>query len=241
LESGALLSYAIGSKKNHELPLFRKQWDSFKPGDIFLGDKGFCSYFDIANLNRQDVDSIATLARRTPASAASSLKKLGVDDLLVTWKRPDYQKTLSCSREEWKRLPEELTVRQIKVTVSCPGFRTQGFHIMTTLLDCSAYPAEELAGLYLKRWDVELFFRDIKTTTGMDILRCKTPEMVRKEMVMYFIAYNCIRRLMYEAAEEADVAVRHVSFKGSLQALPNWEPHLNQARDQADRAIQTDQ
>jgi hypothetical protein len=135
LESGALLSYAIGNKKNHELPLFRKQWHIFGPGDIFLGDKGFCSYFDIANLSKQGVDSVVTLARRTPANAASSLKKLGADDLLVTWKRPDYQKALSYSREEWKRLPEELTLRQIKVTVNCPGFRTKGFHIVTTLLD----------------------------------------------------------------------------------------------------------
>jgi hypothetical protein len=229
LESGALLSYAVGNKKNHELPLFRKRWQTFKVGDVFLGDEGFCSYFDIVNLVKRGVDSVVTLARRAAVSAASSLKKLGPDDLLVTWKRPDYQKALSYSREEWKRLPEELTLRQIKVTVNCPGFRTKGFHIVTTLLDAVDYPAEDLAGLYLKRWDVELFFRDIKTTMGMDILRCKTPEMVRKEILMYFIAYNCIRRLMYEAAEEADIAVRHVSFKGSLQALRNWEPHLNQA------------
>lgn len=84
LESGALLSYAIGNKKNHELPLFRKQWKTFKRGDIFLGDKGFCSYFDIANLEKQGVDSVVTLARRAPVSTAGSLKKFGPDDLLIT-------------------------------------------------------------------------------------------------------------------------------------------------------------
>lgn len=229
LESGALLSYAIGNKKNNELPLLRKQWSLFQEGDIFLGDKGFCSYFDIANLHSRGTDSVVTVARRKPVKAEKSLRILGPDDLLITWERPVYQKALSYSREEWEQLPEALTLRQIKVTVNCPGFRTKGFHIVTTLLDREVYPAEEIAGLYLKRWDVELFFRDIKTTMGMDILRCKTPEMVRKEILMYFIAYNCIRRLMYEAAEEADIAVRHVSFKGSLQALRNWEPHLNQA------------
>jgi hypothetical protein len=77
---------------------------------------------------------------------------------------------------------------------------------------------------------VELFFRDIKTTMGMDILRCKTPEMVRKEILMHFIAYNCIRRLMSEAAKDVALKVRVVSFKGSVQALRNWEPHLNQAQ-----------
>jgi hypothetical protein len=230
LESGALLSYAIGNKKNNELPLFRKQWTMFKRGDIFLGDKGFCSYFDIANLEKQGVDSVVTLARRTPVSSAGSLKKLGPDDLLVTWERPVYNTILSYSKEAWEELPKELVLRQIKVTVKHPGFRTQGFYIVTTLLDAKRYPAEELAELYFKRWDVELFFRDIKTTMGLDILRCRTPEMIRKEILMYFIAYNCIRRLMYEAAEEADLEVRVVSFKGSVQALRNWEPHLNQAK-----------
>lgn len=120
-------------------------------------------------------------------------------------------------------------MRQIKVRVKYPGFRTKWFHMVTTLLDAAQYPAEELAEIYFKRWDVELFFRDIKTTMGMDILRCLTPEMIRKEIVMHFIAYNCIRRLMYEAAGEADIEVRVVSFKGSVQALRSWEPHLNQA------------
>ena len=230
LESGALLSYALGNKKNNELPLFRQQWKIFKKGDIFLGDKGFCSYFDIANLQKQGVDSVVTLARRTPVNDASCIKKLGPDDLLISWKRPVYNTNLSYSPDEWANLPEELILRQIRVAVNNPGFRTQEFYIVTTLLDAVQYPAEELAEIYYKRWDVELFFRDIKTTMKMDILRCLTPEMVRKEILMHFIAYNCVRRLMYEAAEEADIAVRVVSFKGSLQALRNWEPHLNQAK-----------
>ncbi len=79
----------------------------------------------------------------------------------------------------------------------------------------------------MKRWDVELFFRDIKTTMGMDILRCQTPEMISKEIIMNFIAHNCVRRLMYGAAEKVDIAVRLVSFKGSLQAIRSWELQLN--------------
>ena len=230
LESGALLSYAIGNKKSHELPLFRKQWKTFKQGDIFLGDKGFCSYFDIANLEEQGVDSVVTLARRAPVRPVGSLKKLGPDDLLISWERPVYNRKLSYSKEAWEALPPELVLRQVKVRVKYRGFRTQWFHIVTTLLDATRYPAEELAELYFKRWDVELFFRDIKITMGLDILRCLTPEMIRKEILMYFIAYNCVRRLMYEAAEEADIEVRVVSFKGSVQALRSWEPHLNQAK-----------
>lgn len=230
LESGALLSYAIGNKKSHELLMFRKQWKMFKRGDIFLGDKGFCSYFDIANLEGQGVDSVVTLARRAPVRPPGSLKKLGPDDLLITWERPRYNAKLSYSKEAWDALPPELVLRQLKVRVKYRGFRTQWFHIVTTLLDATRYPAEELAELYFKRWDVELFFRDVKITMGLDVLRCLTPEMIRKEILMYFIAYNCVRRLMYEAAEEADIEVRVVSFKGSVQALRSWEPHLNQAK-----------
>ena len=184
----------------------------------------------IASLKEQGVDSIVTLARRAPVRPIGSLKKLGPNDLLISWERPVYNIKLSYSKEAWEDLPKELFLRQVKVRVKCRGFRTRWFHIITTLLDAKRYPAEELAELYFKRWDVELFFRDIKITMGLDVLRCLTPEMIRKEILMYFIAYNCVRRLMCEAAEEADIGVRAVSFKGSVQALRSWEPHLNQAK-----------
>ena len=229
LKSGALLSYSIGNKRSHELPLFRRQWGVLKSGDVILGDKGFCNYFDIVNLKEQGIDSVATLARRAPISAGKGVKKLGNDDLLISWQRPIYNKKLAYSIDQWAKLPEKLILRQIKVIVKYPGFRTQKFYIITTLLDPVAYPKEELAELYFRRWDVELFFRDIKITMGMDILRCKTPSMIRKEILLFFIAYNCIRRLMCEAAKAKDLNVRLVSFKGSMQALRNWEPHLNHA------------
>jgi hypothetical protein len=127
-------------------------------------------------------------------------------------------------------MPKTLLLRQIKVTVKVPGFRVTSFYIITTLLDPQEYPANDIAELYFQRWDVELFFRDIKTVMGMDILRCKTPDMVRKEILMHLIAYNCIRSLMIEAAEKTGVRVHSVSFKGSVQALRQWEPHLNQSK-----------
>lgn len=228
LDTGALLNYEVGNKKSSELPLFRKQWHTFKRGDIFLGDKGFCSYYDYANLLQKGVDSVVTLARRTPVKATNALKKHSPNDLLITWKRPTYNKTLSYSRKAWEALPEYLRLRQIKVKVRQPGYRTKEFYIVTTLLDVKLYPPDEIADLYLRRWDVELFFRDIKTTLGLDILRCKTPKMIEKEISMYFIAYNCVRRIMNDAADEANISARDVSFKGSVQVIRNWEPHLNQ-------------
>jgi hypothetical protein len=230
LQTGGLLSFGIGNKKSSELTMFREQWGIFNEDDIFLGDKGFCSYFDMAELKKCKVDSVLTLARRAPFTAGACQKKLGTNDLLISWERPKHTKKLAYSREQWEELPEKLFLRQIRVEIAYPGFRKQSFYIVTTLLDAVQYPAEEIAELYFKRWDVELSFRDLKTTMGMDVLRCQSPEMTRKEILMHFIAYNCIRRLMYEAAEEAHIDARIVSFKGSLQALRNWEPHMNQAQ-----------
>ena len=230
LQTGTLLSYELGNKKSHELPMLRKQWGTFEVGDIFLGDKGFCSYFDVSSFKDKGVDTVITLARRIPVTEAAAVKVLGENDLLIEWKKPVRTKASSYSQQQWESLPEKLSLRQIKVSVSTPGFRVSTFYLITTLLDAEQYPVNELADLYFQRWDVELFFRDIKTTMGMDILRCKTPDMVRKEILMHLIAYNCIRCLMYDAASAEGVAVRRISFKGSVQALRQWEPHLNQGK-----------
>lgn len=230
LETGHALSYEIGNKKSHELRLLRKQHSTFRDGDIFLGDKGFCSYYDMAVLLRKGVDSLVTLARRTPVPEADSIRKLGSDDLLISWKKPLWQERLAYSYEEWKQLPEKLILRQIKINVTQPGFRVKSFYIVTTLIDETAYPADELAELYFRRWEVELNFRDLKTTMGMDVLRCKSPAMIRKEIQMHFTVYNAIRHLIYEAAEECSGDPRRISFKGALQSLRHWEPQLNQTR-----------
>lgn len=237
LQTGTLLSYKLGNKKSHELALLREQWEIFKEGDIFLGDKGFCSYFDVSSFKDRGVDSVITLARRIPATETNSVKALGENDLLMKWKKPLWNKKSRYSIEEWERLPEALLLRQIKVTVNQPGFRVKEFYIITTLLDAVEYPTTEIADLYLQRWDVELFFRDIKTTMGMDILRCKTPELVCKEILMHFIAYNCIRRLMYDAVKRKGVGECRVSFKGSVQAIRQWEPHLNQVKINRDQQL----
>ncbi|MDH3976087.1 MAG: IS4 family transposase [Deltaproteobacteria bacterium] len=241
LQTGALLSYEIGNKKSHELPMLRKQWSTFKSGDIFLGDKIFCSYYDISKFKEMGVDSVLTLARRHPVTKAEAVKVFGKDDLLIHWKKPSRSKASSYSQKDWEELPEKLLLRQIKVTVKEPGFRVTSFYIIATLLNAKKYPADEIADLYLQRWDVELFFRDIKTTMGMDILRCKTPDMVRKEIMMHFIVYNSIRCLMLEAANRKDVKAQRISFKGSVQSLRQWEPHLNLdkiSRQERDRLIE---
>ena len=230
LQTGVLSSYELGNKKSSEIPLLRKQWEHFNKGDIFLGDKGFSSYFDFSSFVDQGVDSVATIARRKPVSASQADLVFGENDLLTHWNKPVFNKTSSYTKAQWEALPERLSIRQIKVEVTQKGFRSTHFYIATTLLDPERYPANEITDLYLKRWDVELSFRHIKTTMGMDILRCKTPDMVRKEIVMHMIVYNCVRQLMIESSERFCVDLRRVSFKGSLQAIRQWEPHLNQVR-----------
>jgi hypothetical protein len=178
--------------------------------------------------SKRGIDSVITLARRIPVTDAESVKVLGEGDLLIHWKKPVRTKASSYSQADWEDLPESLLLRQIKVTVNQPGFRVNTFYMITTLLDAEDYPANDLADLYFQRWNVELFFRDIKITMGMDILRCKTPDMVRKEVLMHVIVYNCIRCIMLASANRKDVRARRISFKGSVQALRQWEPHLNQ-------------
>lgn len=230
LESGMLISHEIGNKKSSELPLLRKQWQHFNDGDIFLGDKGFCSYYDFSELADRGIDSVVTLGIRKPIKPADADKILGKDDLLIHWSKPKRNKNSSYNEAQLDALPEELPIRQIKVTVAQKGFRVSHFYIVTTLLDPIRYSAESIADLYFKRWDVELSFRHIKTTMGMDILRCKTPIMIFKEITMHLIAYNAIRQLMFESASRTGVAHRRISFKGSLQAIRQWEPLLRQAQ-----------
>lgn len=235
LQTGALLSHRVSGIKDGELTLLRQQWPAFKPGDIMLGDKGFCSYYDVWKFQEMGVDSVMTLARRTPVEAAKATAVLGPDDLLITWPKPAWNKNLSYSHQEWQALPEQLALRQIKVTISVPGMRSESFYLVTTLTDSMSYSALELADLYFQRWGVELFIRDIKTTMGMDVLRCRSPQMVEKEILMHLIAYNAIRLLMTEAVDQGEQAPRRLSFKASIQALRQWEPQFNNTTDQREQ------
>jgi hypothetical protein len=231
LQTGGLISYRLGNKKSSELPLLRQQWSSFEANDIFLGDKGFCSYFDLSAFKDRGVDSVVSLARRPVVTAGNALKVLGEGDLLIQWQKPKRRRNAAYSDQQWQALPEHLTLRQIKVVITQPGFRGALFHIVTTLLDPVKYPADQIIELYRQRWDVELFFRDIKATLGMDILRCKTPDMIRKEIAMHWIVYNCIRGLMVDAVKAEKAPVRRLSFAASVQALRQWEPMMVQAKN----------
>ena len=113
-------------------------------------------------------------------------------------------------------LPDTLTLRQIRLHIDSKGCRSRTIILVTTLLDSVAYPAEAIAALYLERWSVELHFREIKITLALDVLRCLTPLMIEKELLLHIIAYNLVRALMQRAAILHCVELRRVSFKGTL-------------------------
>jgi hypothetical protein len=126
-----------------------------------------------------------------------------------------------------------LTVRELRVTVEQPGFRVNELVLVTTMIDGEEYTKEELANLFLQRWNIELDLRSIKDVLQMDVLRCKSPEMVEKEIWMHLLAYNLIRGVMAQAAEAHDEPPRHLSFKGALQTMTAFQDALRRATPRA--------
>ena len=228
LATGALRRLVIGSKGAHERHLFRAGWDIFSAGDVGLGDRGFCAYADIAQLQARGVQSVFRIFNRQPDFRAG--QRLGKDDHVVNWNKPEVCPR-GMSAEEFEALPETLTVRELRVRIHCKGFRSQVVLLVTTLLDAKIYTKEALAELYRRRWEVELDFRHIKTTLGMELLATKSPAMIRKEMYAYFIAYNLIRALMWEAGCRYEVDALRLSLKGTIDRLILFAPHLATASD----------
>ena len=158
------------------------------------------------------------LARRRPVLAGQSDKVLGENDLLISV--PKFTSQTARNRypkTRWDALPNRLQMRQIKVDIAVPGYRTQHVYLLTTLLDQDRYPAHKIAELYRQRWRVELFFRDLKTTMGMEFIDAKTPAMVEKTIQMFFIAYNLVRTLMCHADTENQPT--GLSFKACIQIV----------------------
>jgi hypothetical protein len=230
LATGVLLDYAKGNKHQHELTLLQKLLDQFKAGDLVLADRGFSSYTLLALLLRRGAHSLFRLHQRRPADLRKG-KRLGKNDRLVIWQKPwPWQRPRYLPKAVWNLIPQQLSVRVVRFILAVPGFRAQSVTLVTTLLDPQAYPAEELARLYVRRWRIELWFRDIKTSMGMEVLRCKSPKMLHKELEMFFIAYNLIRCLMAEAGAIYDVPMERLSFKGTVDSVRQFSVVIAQAR-----------
>jgi hypothetical protein len=229
LLTGAVLDLAWGSLHDAETTLARRMWSRLCPGDVLLADRGFCSFADFWCLKQRGVDSVMRLnAKRSVGRRV--VRVLGKNDRLVAWFKSK-QIPIWMGLEEWTAMPNELLVREIHVTVDIPGFRTREVTVATTLLDERLYPAESFADLYRRRWLAELFLDDLKTSMGMDILRCKSPEMIEREIRMFLIAYNLVRALILRAAQKYKAETSRMSFMGTLEKVLEWAPILAESKN----------
>jgi len=214
LATGAALDVAVGphsGKGTGELGLVRGLLEGLRPGDVMLADALYCNYFLIATLMGAGVDVLFEQngSRITDFRRGQSQ---GTRDHIVHWPKP-------AARPQWMTpaqyasFPDELTVREAKVAHQV---------LVTTLLDHRQVSKNDLSALYARRWNVELDLRNLKTTTGMDVLNCQTPQMNEKQLWVHLLAYNVIRLLMAQAACNAGVDPRDLSFKHTVQLWTEW-------------------
>ncbi len=171
-------------------------------------------------LKGRGVDTVTRLSKRQADFRRG--KRLGPGDHIVKWLKP--RKPRSIDPRTYDSLPEFLMIRETRVRVEQPGFRTKTLVVVTTLLDADEFTKDDLAHLYRARWSAELDLRSLKRTLQMDVLRCKTPELVRKEIWTHVLAYNLIRTIMAQAARKHGIEPRSISFKGAIQTLEAFQP-----------------
>jgi putative transposase len=220
------LELALGryqGKRTGENSLFRTLHPFLQPDDVVLADRYFSGWFDIALLQQRAVE-VVIRKHQLRATDFRTGQKLGWHDQLVCWHKP--QRPAWMSREQYRTLPDTLTLREVRVLVAQPGFRTKRLVVVTTLVDAEHYPADEIAVLYRRRWQAELNLRSLKTVLQMDHLRCRTPHRVRNELAMHLVGYNLIRQLTATAACQAGKPPWTISFKGTLQTINHLLPIL---------------
>ncbi len=224
LACGAVIDLGICScsgKGNSELGLLHKLWGVLRRGDVLLADRYMCAWYEIHMLRERGIDSITRMRVQRQVDFRRG-KRLGKGDHIVQWKRPAIIRAIDTQTRN--SLPEFLTVRETLVQVEQPGFRSQSIILVTTILSAEEVTADDLGEVYRARWNAELDFRSLKQTMKMDILRCKTPELVRKEIWAHILAYNLIRTIMVQAASQHDMEPRSISFKGAIQTLEAFQP-----------------
>jgi hypothetical protein len=229
LATGACHDLAIApyaGKGTGETTLLRQMYDSLSPGDVVLADALFDNYFLACELRQRGLDLVARVQAERVGSRTVESRP---DGDIIVWQRPN--KPRGMTGEQYRRYPESLTMRQVSVDASGKDNRAEQFKVVTTILD-TAIDGGQIGGLYERRWDGEVDIRSIKSTMKMDILRCKTPEMVEKEIWVYLLAYNLLRTVMAVAASANGVEPREISFKGAKQALTAFAPKLEAARPQ---------
>lgn len=213
LATGSCIDYALGpfqGKGSGETSLFSRLIGTLGKDDLLLADRYYTTYAIMARM----------IARKTPllfrqrGNVKSDFRRgqrLGAKDHIIRYPKPKRQ-PVWLSENEYAALPDQITIRE---------FSVKGLVYVTTLRDAKAYPKTALADLYQQRWKIELDFRSIKTSMGMEMLRCKSPAMVDKEIAVNLLAYNLIRANLAGAAQANDKIPRQLSFMAAVQLLSN--------------------
>jgi hypothetical protein len=230
LATGMLSAWATASLHVHEISLLQSLWEHLRPGDVLLGDRGFCSWGLIAQCLQRQLEGVFRVKGHCRSDFRRG-QRLSKSERLVQWHKPK-ERARTLSPEQWALLPTVLTLRLVRCRVQLRGFRTRQVTLVTTLLDSAQYPPAALSQLYLRRWTMELTLRNIKTTLQMDYLSCKNPANLDREIRMHFLLHNLVRRLMLEAARRYRVPLARISFAGSLAAARRYGEALLQARSQ---------
>ena len=222
LSTGCVLDFAhspFQGKQTGELSMAKKLLPGLSSGDILLGDAMMDTFFFMAQVRNQGVDGLFEMKSHRVIDFRHG-KRLGKGDRLVQIAKP--QRPRWMSKQEYQSYPDSISIRIIQ-----DGERT----LITTLVDPREHSRRELRQLYSQRWSVELDLRCIKDTMGMEMLRCKSPEMLEKEIWTYLLAYNLIRLTMAEAAQAHDKEPRRLSFKGAIQAINTFIPKIQLASE----------
>jgi putative transposase len=223
LATACVMELAIGpyaGKKTGETALLRELLGSFREGDVAVADRFYCSFLMIALLMQRKVDVCARIHQARPVDFRRG-RRLGKNDRLIVWTRP--QRPDWMDEETYRAIPETLTLRMIRYDVVEPGRRVRTLTVVTTLLDAETHSSADVAELYGFRWNAELDIRSIKQALRLDHLRCKSPEMVRKELWTILLGYNLIRTTAAAAALLHGKKPRQISFTGTCQyVLASW-------------------
>jgi len=229
---GGWEGYVVAPPTEHDHKTAHRLLKYFKKGDLALADTAYSSFELITTLQLKEVDALMPLHQARKIDFRKG-QKIGKNERLMTWVKPKNQPPKSTlTKEQWEQLPATLVIRVIRFWYKNKEGKQCRKHLVTTLLDTDKYGWEELVILYLERWDIELRFRDVKTTMGFEALNVKTPEMAHKALAMAMIGCNLIKTVSQEAASLAGKSIRNISFKGALDEInsnsPNFRSRTNQ-------------
>jgi hypothetical protein len=232
LATGACHDLAIApyaGKGTGETTLLRQMYGTLEPGDVVLADALFDDYFIACELRRRGIELVARAQYRR---VGTRTVRSGPDGDVIVWRGPN--KPHGMQGEQYRTYPKTLRMRQVSVDARDKDNRVEQFRVVTTILDASI-DGRQIGDLYERRWEGEVDIRAIKSALKMDVLRCKTPEMVRKEIWAHLLAYNLLRTVMAVAAAQSGTEPRKVSFKGAKQAVTAFVPKIEAAHPE-DRA-----